>query len=149
LDFKNNFFILPAQIGDAADLGEGAFELEGFFGEKFLQLNLDEEVIFAFAVEATGGGSRYVIKVGNAAPAIAPFDWAKALEAPILAPFFRIGCVDQIVIIYSIKGHKFLANNRKETMMLTERGLPFKILSSLFVFFLLSFLGEHDRYNSF
>jgi hypothetical protein len=65
LDFKNDFFFFPKKIRNPVQVEKGLFNLDCFAAEDFLKLQLQEQVVFAFAVEMAPWSSLKMVKMGD------------------------------------------------------------------------------------
>lgn len=70
MDFKNNLLFFPCEVCNPVDREKWGFHLNFFGGEKILDLELNEEMVLAFAVKAAAGGCLEMIEMGN--PIFAP-----------------------------------------------------------------------------
>ena len=99
MDFKNNLFLFPANIGDSIDGDEGALELNCALGKDLLQIDLRAHVIFAFAIEAAFGRGLEVVEMGKPVFPAPYLDVGKAFEAPIDFFWLGGGGVDQVIFV--------------------------------------------------
>ena len=106
LDFKDDFFLLPAGVGDAADVEKGAFELDGAGREELFKLELGEEVALGFAIESAFGGGAGVVEMGGEGSSVTGFDGEEAFHAVVALSFDGQGSVDRaLFFIISVKSH--------------------------------------------